>query len=364
VLNTTIGNLTRFDNLRKYAARDPDVRCTWTPVTHVLSAGAARALRGLPWALALRLWLLRQMWPALRALGRQDVVMLHLFEAEIACVARSYLFRRPALVSSTDEAPIVDPETYPRYPNQMSKPPWRQSFRLWLDRWRASRIDAFIPFTAWGGRILEQSCDVPREQIFPIHVGLDLEVWIPRGPGRRAPDARPRLLFVGEDFDRKGGDLLLRVFAQHFADAAELHLVSSQAPHNPPGRVYIHRELQPNDPSLIELYASCDLLVLPTTADLVPWVVLEAMAMQLPVVSTGVGAIPEIVVHDVTGLIVPPGDAEALAKAIATLLCDPDLRRAMGQRGRERVESDFDAAINVPRILAVMKSLADRQRRT
>ena len=133
-------------------------------------------------------------------------------------------------------------------------------------------------------------------------------------------------------------------------------------PKDLPGRVHVHRDLQPNDARLIALYASCDVLVLPTKADLVPWAVLEAMAMQLPVVSTGVGAIPEIVVHDVTGFIVPAGDAEALANAIAGLLSDPDLRRTMGQRGRERIESDFDAAINVPRILAVMKSLADGRR--
>ena len=359
VLNTTIGNLTRFENLRKYAARDLDVRCSWTPVTHFLGAGATSALRGLPRSLALRLWVLRQMWPALRTLAQQDVVMLHLFEAEIACVARSYLSRRPVLVSSTDEAPIVDPGTYPLYPHQKSKPPWRRSFRLWLERWRASRIDAFIPFTAWGGRILQDSCNVRREQIYPIHVGLDLEVWRSRGPARRASDQLPRLLFVGADFERKGGGLLLRVFEQYFSDSAELHIVSPQAPEDLPGRVHVHRDLQPNDARLIALYASCDVLVLPTNADLVPWVVLEAMAMQLPVISTAVGAIPEIVVHDVTGFIVPPGDAEALVKAIASLLSDPDLRRAMGQRGRERVESDFDAAINVPRILAVMKSLAD-----
>jgi glycosyltransferase involved in cell wall biosynthesis len=167
---------------------------------------------------------------------------------------------------------------------------------------------------------------------------------------------------VGADFERKGGDLLLRVFEQHFSDSAELHIVSSQAPEDLPGRVHVHRDLGPNDARLIALYASCDLLVLPTNADLVPWSVLEAMAMQLPVVSTGVGAIPEIVVHDVTGFIVPAGDAEALANAIAGLLSDPDLRRTMGKRGRERIENDFDAAINVPRILAVMKSLADGRR--
>src|SRR6478736_919034 len=96
VLNTTIGNRTRFENLRKYATRDLEVGCSWTPVTHLLSVDASTTLRGLPWALAMRLWVLRQMWPALRTLAHQDVVMLHLFEAEIACVARSYLSRRPA----------------------------------------------------------------------------------------------------------------------------------------------------------------------------------------------------------------------------------------------------------------------------
>ena len=166
MLNTTIGNLTRFENLRKYAARDLEVRCSWTPVTHLLSVDAASTLRGVPWALAVRLWVLRQMWPALLTLAQQDVVMLHLFEAEIACVARSYFSRRPALVSSTDEAPIVDPDSYPVYPNQMSKPPWRRSFRLWLDRWRASRIDAFIPFTAWGAGLLADSCRSPASRFF------------------------------------------------------------------------------------------------------------------------------------------------------------------------------------------------------
>ncbi|MEO9190560.1 MAG: glycosyltransferase family 4 protein [Acetobacteraceae bacterium] len=360
MLNTTIGNLTRFENLRKYATRDADVVCVWTPVTHFLSPTAAGALRVLPQPMRLRLWVLRQMWPALRDLRHQDVVMLHLFEAEIACVARSYFFRRPALVSSTDEAPIVDPATYPVFPNHKAKARWRQGFRLWLDRWRASRIDAFIPFTSWGGRILNLGCAVPREKIFPIHVGLDLEVWLPNEPEPVARDLLPRLLFVGADFERKGGNLLLQVFEQHFSGSAELHIASSQAPKNVPANVYVYRDLHPNDPGLVALYASCDMLILPTTADLVPWVLLEAMAMQLPVVCTDVGAIPEIVINNVTGFVVPASNHEALIAAITTLLADADLRRTMGRRGRQRVVEDFDAAKNVPRILAIMKSLTFR----
>jgi glycosyltransferase involved in cell wall biosynthesis len=362
VLSTTIGNHTRYVNLRKYASRDLDVVCSWTPVTHVASARPSRAQRLLPQALALRLWILQQMWPALRGLGQLDVVMVHLFEAEVACVARSYFLRRPALISSTDEAPVIDQASYPLYPHQQGKPAWRHALRLWLDRWRASRIDAFIPFTAWGGRMLAEACDVAGERIFPIHVGLDLELWRLPSPEERMERAPPRLLFVGADFERKGGQLLLEVFAQRFSTSAELHIVSPQTPHAPARGVHVYRDMRPNDPRLVDLYATCDVLVLPTEADLVPWVLLEAMAMQLPIVSTNVGAIPEIVEHDSTGLIVPVRDAAALAAAIERLLNDPELRRAMGRRGRERVERDFDAALNVPRILGVMKSVADRAR--
>ena len=190
--------------------------------------------------------------------------------------------------------------------NQISKPPWRRSFRLWLDRWRALTHRRLHSIYSVGR-------GPPRRQL-PGPPRADFSD--PRGPRPRGVDtAQPWAhgvrratapAFRGRGFRLARGDLLLRVFAQHLSDSAELHIVSSQAPEDLPGRVHVHRDLQPNDPRLIALYASCDLLVLPTNADLVPWSVLEAMAMQLPVVSTDVGAIPEIVVHDVT-VIVPAG---------------------------------------------------------
>ena len=211
VLNTTIGNLTRYFNLRKFAERDPEVDGHWVPVHMVASPRAEAFLRLLPRSVALRLRVAIQVFPTWVRLGRFDAVMLHVFEAEVACAVRSYLFRRPALISSTDEAPAVDRTTYPLYPHQQGKSQRREEFRLKLDRWRATRIDSFVPFTAWGGRILEQGCGVPGERIFPIHVGLDLEQWRPPGAASMR-EGRPRLLFVGTDFERKGGPLLLSVF--------------------------------------------------------------------------------------------------------------------------------------------------------
>jgi glycosyltransferase involved in cell wall biosynthesis len=76
---------------------------------------------------------------------------------------------------------------------------------------------------------------------------------------------------------------------------------------------------------------------------------LEAMAVGLPVVATAVGGTPDVVVDGVTGLLVPPRDPSALAKALATLVRDPDLRRKMGQAGRERVLQHFSVERMVER---------------
>jgi glycosyltransferase involved in cell wall biosynthesis len=67
----------------------------------------------------------------------------------------------------------------------------------------------------------------------------------------------------------------------------------------------------------------------------------EAMACGLPVVATTGGALPEVVEDGVTGILVPPGDAPALAEAMRTLMGDAELRRRMGQAGRERVLEKF-----------------------
>jgi glycosyltransferase involved in cell wall biosynthesis len=80
------------------------------------------------------------------------------------------------------------------------------------------------------------------------------------------------------------------------------------------------------------------------------------MAAGLPVVSTPVGAIPEMVGD--TGLLVPPGEPRRLREALEGLLTDPSRRRAMGAAARARAERDFDSGKNADRVLALMKRLA------
>jgi glycosyltransferase involved in cell wall biosynthesis/GT2 family glycosyltransferase len=90
------------------------------------------------------------------------------------------------------------------------------------------------------------------------------------------------------------------------------------------------------------LLADCDLLILPSRAEGLPLAILEAFAAFRPVVASAVGAIPEVV-GDCTGILVPmgAGEVEAFATAIASLLRDPERRRAMGERGHALVAANY-----------------------
>lgn len=85
-----------------------------------------------------------------------------------------------------------------------------------------------------------------------------------------------------------------------------------------------------------------DAFVLPSFAEGVPVVLMEAMAAQVPVITTRIAGVPELVDHGASGLLVPPGDAEALSAAIETVLADPALRKSMGAVGREKVMRAFN----------------------
>jgi glycosyltransferase involved in cell wall biosynthesis len=193
-----------------------------------------------------------------------------------------------------------------------------------------------------------------------IPPGIDLEKWNFVRPPHEGP---VRLLFVGGDFRRKGGETLLAAFARDLALECELDIVTREAV-NLAGlqNVRLHKNMLPNAPELMGLYAAADIFVFPTCADTLPLVVMEAMAASLPVVTTSVGALSEEVTDGVTGILVPPADVDALAAATLRLVREPALRLRMGAAGRQQAREKFNGAENYRRILDLCKRCVDASR--
>lgn len=103
--------------------------------------------------------------------------------------------------------------------------------------------------------------------------------------------------------------------------------------------------------------AALQVFALPSLWEGMPNAVLEAMAASLPVVATRVGGVPEVVVDGVTGLLIPPRDADALAAAVIRLLRDPALRQQMGKAGHERVRRHFSVEQMVRRTETLYEEL-------
>jgi colanic acid/amylovoran biosynthesis glycosyltransferase len=103
------------------------------------------------------------------------------------------------------------------------------------------------------------------------------------------------------------------------------------------------------------LYRETDLFVLPSEAEGIPVVLMEAMAMEIPCVATRIMGIPELIRHGEDGWLVPSGDEAELARAIAHLMDHPELRERLGRAGRARVIRDYSLATNVERLASVFR---------
>ena len=105
-----------------------------------------------------------------------------------------------------------------------------------------------------------------------------------------------------------------------------------------------------------QLLGRADVFALASFAEGVPVALMEAMAIEIPCVSTSIAGIPELIRDGVDGLLVPASSVEALASALQRLLDDPLLRRSLGSAGSKRVSEHYNLPLNVSSLARVFKS--------
>jgi glycosyltransferase involved in cell wall biosynthesis len=113
-------------------------------------------------------------------------------------------------------------------------------------------------------------------------------------------------------------------------------------------------------PDVAWRYREADLFTLPSSAESFGNVFAEALASGLPVVGTAIGGIPDLVEHGTNGLLVQPGDVNALAGAIRYLADDPELRREMAERNRAKAETSLEWAHVTRRYLSTYEAIQHR----
>lgn len=215
----------------------------------------------------------------------------------------------------------------------------------------------------------------------PLHVLRELLPSDQFSPPMRHASSGPfRILCVARLIQEKGLIYLLHACAQVRAYGLPFQCEIIGAPEEPAYTSYLielkrlYKQLHLQDSvsflgaqpfeKILDAYARADLFVLPCVraqdggSDISPNALIEAMGMGLPVISTELSAIPEIVEHAVSGILVPPNDSKALANAIIALMQNERLRRELGARARERIQKEYDAARNVSHYVTLFVSAA------
>ena len=360
VMEQTLGHVTHTQNFQHFVQKDPEVEATWIPVWFYAADYWNRTpLVRHNWTLRASLRARAQVQAVLRA-ERLDALFFH---TQVTAIFAQRLMDRIPTVVSMDATPLNFDSIGIPYDHRPSALRPIESLKNALNRRTFQHARRLITWHEWGKHSLIEDYGIDPAKVHVIPPGIDLDRWdFPR----QRRDGRVRLLFVGGDFRRKGGDTLLTAYRDLMADC-ELDIVTREEV-NLDGltHVRVHRNIGPNAADLMALYSAADVFVFPTCADTLPLVVMEAMASGLPVVTTNVGALAEEVDDGVTGYLIRPGNVDALAAATLRLVRDPELRLKMGAAARERAHRKFNGSTNYPRILDVCKRSIeeDRQRRT
>ena len=220
--------------------------------------------------------------------------------------------------------------------------------------------DFAVTISEYNRRYLSRLCPSAADRIHVVRCGVNLARFSHQRECCKADP--PHILSVGRLVEKKGLSYLVEACARLRDRGVDFActIVGDGPQQHALERLIAARDLQevvklagglPQE-ELCDLWQMTCVFVLPCTItrngnrDGIPVVLMEAMASGVPVVSTTVSGIPELVEDGVTGLLVPPDDAEVLSQAISRLLTDPELAARLARAGRQRVEREYDVVRN------------------
>lgn len=351
VIEQALGHVAYGLGLRQALARREDMQSIWLDIPFDEGSLGSVPVIGKNWTVRGSLRARRAIAEAGRA---QPFDALFIHTQTIGLFSAAHMVRTPTLLS-LDATPLNYDELAGSYGDKVHGP-LLEGAKLYAHRAVMRRASHFTTWSEWAKASLVRDYLVEPEKITVIHPGTVLGNF-PEPSSRPARRDGPlRILFVGANFVRKGGDLLLDVFRRHLRGRAELHLVTAGEVPSEPG-VHVYRGLKPHSRELLQRYAEADVFVLPTRGDCLAVVLGEAMASCLPIITTRVGAHAEAVEEGESGFVIERDDAEALRDRLERLISEPERAARMGRRSREVGEAKFDMTKNANRIAQILLDL-------
>ena len=362
IIEQTLGHITHGKNLQKNVSKDESVVAMWgLPAWEGGIFSKMLPIYKSNWTVRAGLQA-RSAVATMRRKGRLDALFFH--TQVVATLSIDQIRRVPSVVS-LDAAPLQYEELGEFY-QHIEGPEWfeRLKFRLNMNCFRAAKH--LVTWSHWAKESLVADYDVNPDRVTVIPPGVNPSEWA-RPSQRNGNNSVVRILFVGGDLKRKGGYDLLEAFRHLREEELEgwgikpdiqLHLVTKDQISEEPG-LFVYNDMQPNSPALKQLYHDSHIFCLPTYGDCLPMVLSEAGAAGLPLVSTEVAAIPEVVRNGETGYLVPIGDVITLRAALRRLVYDPALRGKLGEGARCLVDKHHNAPQNANQLLELLKHTAD-----
>ena len=348
VMEQHVGLRTYYQNLRNYIETDSRIVPNWIDVTYTPSRDSWWVK--LPFLSDHLKGSIVGLQQTRRGL-RKNLADITFFFTQVPALLAGSLRDRTPYILCTDVTPIQYDKMAAYYNHQPDRSGLFGAYKHRQNKTAFLKAERILSWSDWTRQSFIKDYGIGEDKLEVVPIGVDLAFWRP--PPERPQHDPVRILFVGGEFERKGGPLLLQAFQQLPPGAAELVLVTGSKV-TPQENITVYNHLRPNSLELLTLYQSCDIFALPTKADTFGIVAVEAGATGMPVLMTDIGGVRDIVIDGETGFLLPPNDVNVWVERLQFLVERADARRRMGTAARLRAEECFDARKNGKRVADIL----------